>query len=460
MTAENTAPALQWATFERPFAAMSPWNSRPMGVVLGTTVVPTSSYFPAVSSGAYSSAAFKAAATDAPVTVTGPTSRGVWDPDSETYKASITIPHWPAGVVPASGSDGHAEVIDGAAGVVHSFWKLKQVYGVWQAAQYAWTPLAGRGMGDPAHYFQGARAAGVSTLGGLIRKHEVSDGDIMYRHALAMSLTYNALSASTPYTFPVTSSDSNAATTNSGQIPMGSLMLLPASFDAQSLATPELRKVAETLKVHGAYVVDRNVGTPFVIYVENGADFKLHKNGWSNATAKDLDRMRAALRSLASATGWLDGNGVSINPTAPLNLLSMRGYWYKTQGAQVGVFETWKQAVVFPPTMLPIEQSNAGGRAYSNVTWAKPKVGATYRLKAIATGGARFRMTVKDMATGVVAYDSGDMSNNQAMEFAWPSQSFTITTIAKSGVGGVVSAVRAELVAMPEAASLAMSACL
>lgn len=456
----QSAPALDWGTFERPFAANSPWNSRPVGVVLSAVKVPTSTYFPSVSSEAYSSAVFKASPTDRPVTVTGNNTSGVWEPDSETYRTSITIPRWPAGVVPASGSDGHAEVVDSMSGVVHSFMKLVQVNGSWQAAQYAWTPIAGRGMGNPAHYFQGARAAGVSTLGGLIRKQEVNDGDSLYRHALAMSLTFNALSATTTYQFPATSSDSNAATTNSGQIPMGSLMLLPASFDAQGLGTPELRKVAETLKVHGAYVVDRNVGTPFVIYVENGADFNLHKNGWNNVAASDLDRIRAALHPLESAEGWLDGDGRSVNLAAPMNLLSMRGYWYKTKGPQAGVFDTWKQSVLFPPTTSPIEQTNAGGRAYSNVTWAKPTVGATYKLKAVATGGARFRMTMKDRATGVVVFDSGDLANYQAVEFAWPSESFTITTIAKSGVGGVASAVRAELLAMPVAVAPTLFPCL
>ena len=45
----------------------------------------------------------------------------------------------------------------------------------------------------------------------------------------------------------------------------------------------------------GTLSADRNTGTPFVIYVEIGADFKLHKNGWNTATANDLDAMRAAI---------------------------------------------------------------------------------------------------------------------------------------------------------------------
>ncbi len=453
------AQTAAWGSFERPFAASAPWNSRPVGASLGTATIPTSSYYPMVSTGAYSSAAFKATATDGPMTIVGTTTAGVWDPDSEIRRPSITIPRWPAGVIPASGSDGHAEVVDTVSGIVHSFWKLKPVGGVWQAAQYAWTPLSGRGMGDASHYFQGARAAGVSTLGGLIRKHEVADGDTMYRHALAMSLTFNALAASPSYRFPATSADGNAATTNSGTIQMGSLLMLPPSFDAQALRTPELRKIAETLKAYGAYVVDRNVGTPFYIYVENGADFKLHKNGWNSIAASELEQLRKALHPLATASSWLDGNGRSVDPAASQNLLSMRGYWYKTKGTQAGVFDTWRQAVVFPATSTPIEQVNAGGRAYSGVAWAKPTVGVSFRLTAIATNGARFRMTVKDKATGALALDSGDLSNGQSVDLVWPSDTFTITTTAKSGVSGVESSVRADLRAVPAAVQTTNQGC-
>jgi hypothetical protein len=436
-----------WGTFERPFAATSLWNGRPVGAVLGTATIPASSYAPAVSTGPFSSAAFKATATDGPVTIVGPNGGSVWEPDGEVYRASITLPHWPAGVVPASGADGHAEIVDTVSGRVHSFWQLRQVDGVWQATQYAWTPLAGRGMGDAAHYFQGARAAGVSTLGGLIRKHEINDGDSVYRHALAVSLTFNGLAAKPAYRFPATSADWDAATTNTGSIPMGSRLMLPADFDAQALATPELRKVAETLKAYGAYVVDRNYGTPFYIYVENGADFNVHRNGWNDAAATDLDKLRKALRPLESAASWLDGNNQAFDPNAPTNLLSMRGYWWKTQGPQAGVFDTWLQAVAFPATSTLIEQVNAGGRAYSGVTWAQPTLGATYRLTAFATGGAKFRMTLKNQVTGSLVYDSGELADGQTVEFAWPAQSFVITTTARSGTGGVASTVRAELVA-------------
>ncbi|WP_343640647.1 Atrophin-1 multi-domain protein [Roseateles sp.] len=438
-----------FGSFKRPFSPDSPWNSRPVSPVLGSATIPTAQYTPSVASGAWSTAAFEGTAGDPPMVITGSTSQGIWDPDSEIYRPSVTIAHWPAATTPATGTDGHAEVVDTTSGVVHSFWGLKQVNGAWVARQYAWTPLAGRGMGDPSHYYQGARAAGVSTLGGLIRIGEDVDGDTMYRHALAMSLDATGLSAAPTYRFPATSADSNAATTNSGQIPMGSLMMLPPSFDAQALATPELRKVAETLKAYGAYVVDRNTGTPFVIYVEIGADFKLHRNGWSNATANDLNLMRAAMRPVSSAAGWIDGNGnasSTVTSTA-LNLLSMRGAWWRTKGTVSGDFDTWRQALVFPATTTQIEQANATGRAMNPVTWATPAVGDTFRLDVGATGGASFRMVIADKASGATVYDSGYLSDGQSTTLVWPNvATYKVTTWARSGVDNVESTVRPTLV--------------
>ena len=448
-SATAACTAGNFGSFLRPFSPDSPWNSRPVGAVLGSATIPASTYYPSVDSGTWSSAAFEASETDAPMVVTGTNTQGVWDPDSEVYRPSITIPHWPAQTQPATGSDGHAEIVDAAAGVIHSFWGLKQVNGAWVTNQYAWTPLAGRGMGDPSHYYQGARAAGVSTIGGLIRIHEANDGAASYSHALAMSLDFTGLSNSPTYRFPATSADSNAATTNSGQIPMGSLLMLPASFDAQALATPELRKIAETLKKYGAYVVDRNHGTPFVIYVEIGADLKLHKNGWSSSTATDLDTIRAALRPLESAAWWVDGNNKnssSVTSTA-MNLLSMRGAWWRTKGTVSGEFDTWRQALVFPATTTLIEQANATGRAMNPVSWALPVAGDPYRLTVAGTGGATFRMTIADRQTGATVYDTGYLADGAVLNFTWPAgTSFKVTTWGRSGTANVESTLRPTLV--------------
>lgn len=434
-----------WGTYQKPFAATSPWNSRPVAPTFGDFVIPKSTYSPGVAGGEWSTGVFLADAGDAPMTVTGlPKTKGLWDPDAEAFH-DVTVPRWPVNVVAASASDGHADIVDPVTGIVHSFWQLKKVDGKWVAAQYAWTRINGRGWGDPAHYFQGSRAAGVPTAAGLIRKHEVNDGDTMYRHALAMSLTFNALSPNPTYIFPATSADNNAATTNTGKIPEGALMMLPTSYDTTKIVNPDLRKVAETLKTYGAYVVDRNFGTPFFIYVENGAGFDLHKGGWNKIVADDLERMRVALRQVVSVQSWVDGNEKPVVPQKKMNLLSMRGPWeLQTGSVAAGTFDTWQQAVVFPATTARITQINYSSRGLHPLAWIGPEVGKTYRLTAQATGEATLRLQVREPSGTPVYFDSAELSNGESKTFKWPSKTALITVHAISGTSGP-STVRGEL---------------
>ncbi len=440
----NPASAAEWGTYQKPFAATSPWNSRPVVPMLGDFVIPKSTYSPGVAGGEWSTGVFFAKVGDAPMTIAGlPKTKGLWDPDAEDFH-DVTVPRWSSGVVAASASDGHADIVDPVTGIVHSFWQLKKIDGKWVAAQYAWTRIDGRGWGDPAHYFQGSRAAGVPTAAGLIRKHEINDGDTMYRHALAMSLTFNALSPNPTYVFPATSADTNAATTNTGKIPEGALMMLPSSYDTQKIINPDLRKIAETLKVYGAYVVDRNFGTPFFIYVENGAGFDLHKGGWNKIVADDLERMRVALRQVVSVQSWVDGNQKPVVLQKTMNLLSMRGPWQLQSGSTAGKFDTWQQAVVFPSTSVPITQINYSSRGLHTLAWMPPEVGKTYRLTAHASGDAKLRLQVREPAGTPLHFDSAELADGESKTFTWPSTTAIVTVHAISGVGGP-STVRGEL---------------
>lgn len=449
LTTASVHAATTWGGYQKPFAATSPWNSKPLTPTFGDFVIPTSTYSPGVAGGEWSTGVFLANASDTPVTVTGlPNTQGLWDPDAESFH-DVTIPRWPADVVAAAASDGHADIVDPVTGIVHSFWQLKKIEGKWVAAQYAWTRLDGRGWGDPAHYFQGARAAGVPTAAGLIRKHEVKDGDSMYRHALAMSLTFNALSPNPTYVFPATSADTNAATANTGKIPEGALLMLPPSYDTAKIANPDLRKVAETLKTYGAYVVDRNFGTPFFIYVENGAGFDLHKGGWDKSVADDLERMRHALRQVVSVQGWVDGNNQPVVPQKKMNLLSMRGPWQIQEGTTAGVFDTWQQAVVFPASSQRVVQVNYSSRGLHTVNWAAPESGKNYRVKAVTSGGAKLRLQVRDPSGLPLYFDSGELGNGESKNFAWPAKSAIVTVYAISGVGAP-STVRGELFVQDE----------
>lgn len=446
MYAAMPAQADDWGTYRKPFAANSLWNSRPVNPSFAPDVIPTSTYFPAINAGAYSTGVFLASPQDPPVTVTGAAgSKGLLITDEEGYH-DITIPHWPASVKPASGSDGHADIVDPTTNIIHSFWQLKQVGTQWTAAQYSWTKLDGRGWPDPAHYYQGARATGVPASGGLIRTHEVEQKPAYYPHALAMSLTFNGLSANPTYVFPATSADTNAAKLNSGAFPEGALVMLPPDFDTNKLTDPELRRVAETLKRYGAYIVDANTGTPFAIYVEIGASYNLHPNGWNNTAASELQVIRAALRRVTGASGWVDGNGNSFTPNQNLNMLSMRGNWTQQSGSTLGKYSSWDQAVVFPASSSVSEVVNYANRGIAGISWAKPVTGRNYKLTARTTGGGKLRLLVQDQATGKAAFDSGYLDNGQSKTFTWTATKPALAVYARSGGSGQPSTVGAELI--------------
>ena len=423
-----------WGTYLKPFAATSLWNSRPVAPVLADFIVPSDVYFPSVTEGAFSTGVFLSKIDDKPMVVGGlPGTAGPRDPDSETNH-NITIPRWPAGVVPATGSDGHAVIVDPYQSMIHSFEGLKYQNGHWVAGLYSWMPMAGTGWGDPAHYFQGARAAGVPPMAGLIRKHEVADGDVMYRHALAMSLSVNGLAANPGYVFPATSADGILAS-NFGKVSEGARMMLPANFNTQQITSLALRKVAETLKVYGAYVVDRNYGTPYVIYVENGSGYDLHHGGWDSRVATELDIIRQSLRQVASVGGWIDGNGKSFQPVVNYGLLSMRGASQVQLGSVAGPFDTWAQAVVFPTTVSRTTQVNYSSRGINSVTWGKPVAGSNYRLTAVATGGAAFRLQIYNPTTKTFVFDSAELENAESILFKWPAGNVVLVLYTYSGVG-------------------------
>lgn len=482
VVAATTAPvktatlpgASKFGDYYTPFAADSLWNSRPVGAVFGTFSIPKSSYYPAFGAGAYSTGVFLSKDTDPPMVIyplAGRTS--VTDQDKLSGVPTITIPHWPAETLAATGNDGHADIVDPTTGIIHSFFALKQVDGKWCASMYTWMPLGGTGWGDPAHYYQGARATGVPASAGLIRRHEIDDGKPTYMHALAMSLTYNALSASPAYIYPATSADTPTSIPNTGAIPEGARMMLPPDYDTTKIANPKIRKIAETLKLYGAYVVDRNTGTPFYIYSEILPPVVPAPPPpvWDSAGAAELERIRMALRQVISATSWIDGNGVTLvrptiaakagnfalsnnatpavlglTPPSGMNLLSMRGPWtvnYRKPTTVPGVYNSWTQTMDFPASPVRTYMSNGNGTGFSHVAWAK--MGGPMRLTSITTGGATLRVVVYSGST--VVFDSTDMPNGKVMDFTWPAGGWA-TVYVTNGPTGAAGSVRANLVAI------------
>lgn len=224
--------------------------------------------------------------------------------------------------------------------------------------------------------------------------------------------------------------------------------MLPTEYDTTSIRNPKLRKVADTLKVFGGYVVDRNVGTPFTAYVEYGSNVKLHAGGWDNEVARELDRMRSGLRWVVETGGWLDALGRPMEMDRRLNLLSMRGPWRpERNGGRLGSFETWRQAVVFAAESEAGMQVNSSGRSLQPVAWARPVAGEKYRLTAQTTGGGRLRLQLFTQRRDEV-FDSGELDDQKSVTFDWPADQKHVSLTARAGKSPQGSSVSGTLVAL------------
>ncbi len=325
-----------WGTHAKPFAVDSPWNCRPVNPTFGSFQIPDSSmgYFPSIEGGIYSVVLVRAGASDPSRvvhTITGRSGINTVYADPSAFQ-TITIPRWPAAATPAAGTDGHLDIYDPVTGIIHSLFECRDDGGVIRAGQYNATLIAGSGWGGPSLYYQGARAVGGIPSAGLIRTAEIDDGKPMYEHALTCSLDYSGLSATLPgFIWPATSADTSYGD-NTGEIPEGALLMLPPSFDAEAMGSEKMRKVARTLKTYGVYVTDRNLGTPYSIYVEGVTEtFKIHQSypdvagdGWSGNAANDLVAIQHALRQVTGQDGWIDGAGNAL-PSLVINQRMVSG---------------------------------------------------------------------------------------------------------------------------------------
>jgi len=269
-----------------------------------------------------------------------------------------------------------------------------------------------------------------------------------------MSLTKNGLANgvnSPAYVFPATSAD-NTAAANTGAIPQGALIMLPRSFDSSEITNPDLKKIVETLKMYGAYVVDYNTGTPFVIYVENDAGFNLMPTGWDGKIASQLDQIRASLRQVTAVQGWTDGNGNAANAAIKaqqnMNILSMRGPWSRQSGTGTAAYDTAGQRLVFEPASGKTVYVNGSNAGLTRVNWAIPAQGTHVELSVSATGGATLRLRVS--SNGAVTEETKDLQNGQSTRFVWPADAkLTLTATSGAGGAGGASSVKASLVKVP-----------
>lgn len=450
-------------SFEYPFNENSLFNSRPRNPVLGNFMIPPTCNprgseqrtIGVVTEGSLSSGIFKAVAGDPPVTVyKAAGTYGVSDLDLADYRSQITIPRWPANAVPASGDDGHCDVIDVVDNIIHSLWGAKKdANGRWTAKAYAWCPLKGSGMPDPAHYYQGARAAGVPTCAGMIRKHETLAKDDIFYHALVCSLDCSGLAADPAYIAPAMSSDVKPMA-NTGQIPEGALLMLPPGYDLNRLNNwPNLRKVARTLKEFGMYVMDRNDMVPFAIYVEAGSNWPMAANMNDPDYIKEMDFIRTQLRQVVSSDGHWAGTGQVRVPPVFDNILSMRGDWATGNGFMTPateVYDSYNQRVSLPATTAEQSWKTSTQNAFK-VKEYRPVVGEYYKISLSGEGNATYRFTLESNAG--VTFDSWYKPIGSEIYIKWPASSWYVTMIRKQA--GPAGWIKAKMVKITKAEYLA-----
>lgn len=454
---QSSTSSITFGTYEKPYAKDSPWNIRPVNPVLSSIGTPASFWQPAAGPawGLPAGPMYLALPTDPPM-VLHPWNipdAVINEPDGGPVQ-SVTIPHWPANVFGYDGAigDGWADIVDPANNIVYSLFGLSNADGTWRIGLYGWTKLNGRGWGDPAHFYTGARATGITVWGGYIRTKEINDGDVMYRHALTMSMPPESLAADPPYVFPATSADYDAGA-NTGSIPEGALMMLPSDFDVSSLGMKCLQKVARTLQTYGGYVTDKNMGTPYRIEVESGpqAEAEWCKGDNLDYTYWDIEKIRDAMRMVKSTSGWvdIDGNPVNRSPDG-LPILSLRGPWDIQGPATTTVkYQTLSQSVRFGPTGdTPVTVRNTSTKIPGwKILWEQYVAGDPYRLTVHATGDAKMELHIVTGPNNEHVFDTGPLGDGQSTIFNWPSGGYDwLIPELTSGVNVASSSVSIELV--------------
>lgn len=446
------------------FSAQSPWNSYPDAPVFGTNVIPSGNT-PWIEESAYSTTPFYAKASDTPMTVYGSDGGASIDISNQLETGTVTIPRFPAATLPATGSDGHCEIIDYIEGVVHSFFGMKFTNNKWTTAKYAKTSLYGRGFGS-VHRPDNARAAGCSTLGGLLTKAEFGATEI--KHALAMSLDRNAFVSG--YVAPATLEDytgwSNYGNQAGKSFPMGSLMMLPSTFDVNTIVRPELKVIATALKKYGAYLVDATTGS-MNFYAEIGSGWnQSFINGQYDANfGPDMAAIQAALRRVTGYTAMRDRDGVAYTPPAlkSMNLVSMRGPWtgeygsikdgqYDAPSDLYNIGDTGTDTRILRQVIFTHVEENShffdwkGKQAWN----LNPELGTAYKVSVFGTGAVQATLTVRhlnsDATYGATLVTTGKLSPGQTFNLTWPNDAGTVTELYIDKAAGAAASIRLELV--------------
>lgn len=274
-------------TADVPFSAASPWNT-PLATGTPWRDEPrlrAEHWW--VNYESYSIPVVRGSAGDPLVAVSVPASWG--------WPAGTLTLHVPVGVTGATGTDGALAVV--SDGVAYDFWQFQRADATHaSAAAYAEASTAtGTGFGT-AHPFLGAgiRAAGSSTLAGLLTGTDVT-GPAEIRHALAVSLLGSELRSDF-----VPPAIANEGPGDTGTIPMGSRLGIPAGTPMPTGLSPLGQRIWRALVTYGAFVVDQHGGSsPVILYADPlsvpAGSIGPVREFW-NGVPSDLDRIMPFVR--------------------------------------------------------------------------------------------------------------------------------------------------------------------
>ena len=303
--AQSTRNPAYW-----PFSSDSPWNTSIGSNV--TTATITSGKFSS-SGGAY----LNVTEWGYPIYV-GTSSDPLlnfYDSDGNELVASGRCP---TSAAPDPSDDGSLIVINGAEAV--EMWRAFRMVngGDFYASAAVLTDLTSTGFFSGYH---GTRAGGMSAVGGMIRREELINLNIP--HALAVTMYPLALNRNAPggqpFVWPASWADGTSASTRgasygtSGNLYMGSLLIIPASVDINKLGLgPQGLAVAKAMQDYGAYITDTGGGN-IIYYAEASSNNIIQSSLW-NDVAKLTPYLKVVTNNTPTTIG---GGGTRRRPAAP-----------------------------------------------------------------------------------------------------------------------------------------------
>lgn len=338
MGARESVASMARDPTEWPFDVRSPWNY-PIGSTAEYVKLVSQRWD--ISTGGYANIERYSIPTYV-ATLSDPL-RAVFDRYKRTGTSPVVIRlRIPDVARPAQGTDGHLNVIDETEGIVHEFYRARRTAGGdLETFGLVRNDLYGPGGGFRG--WHGTVAAGTSSLGGVIRKGELTTGTAALgsgiRHALQGVAPKDALNRNAPgagacpgslcrpFVWPASSADTPALRGEGydtvGNAYMGSLLAIPRWIDIRRLGIvdPQAFEVARALQDYGVYIVDQgSTGGRLVIRIDPQAVGEI---GNRDAFAYGLNLAIRALmivsnshtRGLAPLTPG--GGGTPRRPLAP-----------------------------------------------------------------------------------------------------------------------------------------------